>query len=119
VTFRQLATDAQLALHAEDTALGERALELMIDLARDAEGSFRSEDPLEAAKFAPSHAVSALRETVLAEHGFARFAERAAPQLIQWKSAYGWSYGTGAGKVPEWEIALTDVLAPMLTTPDM
>jgi len=53
-------------------------------------------------------------ETVLAEHGFARFAERAAPQLIQWKSAYGWSYGTGAGKVPEWEIALTDDLAERL-----
>ena len=31
VTFRQLATDAQLALHAEDTAPGERAMELMID----------------------------------------------------------------------------------------
>jgi hypothetical protein len=29
VTFRQLATDAQLALHAEDTAPGERAMELM------------------------------------------------------------------------------------------
>ncbi|HUZ26046.1 MAG TPA: hypothetical protein VMV07_20010 [Streptosporangiaceae bacterium] len=60
VTFRQLATDAQLALHAEDTAPGERAMELMIDLARHAEGSFRSEDPLEAAKFVLSHAVSAL-----------------------------------------------------------
>jgi hypothetical protein len=34
VTFRQLATDAQLALHAEDTTPGERAMELMIDLAR-------------------------------------------------------------------------------------
>jgi hypothetical protein len=30
VTFRQLAKDAQLALHAEDTAPGERAMELMI-----------------------------------------------------------------------------------------
>jgi hypothetical protein len=119
VTFRQLATDAQLALHAEDTALGERALELMIDLARDAEGSFRFRGSAGGSAVRASHAVSALRETVLAEHGFARFAERAAPQLIQGKSAYGWSYGTGAGKVPEWEIALTDVLAPMLTTPDM
>ena len=52
VTFRRLAKDAQLALHAEDTAPSERAMELMIDLARDAEGSFRSEDPLEAARFA-------------------------------------------------------------------
>ena len=60
VTFRQLATDAQLALHADDTATGERAMELMIDLARHAEGSFRSEDPLEAARFVLSRAVSAL-----------------------------------------------------------
>jgi hypothetical protein len=60
VTFRQLAADAQLALHAEDTAPGEQAMELMIDLARDAEGSFRSEDPLEAARFVLSEAVSAL-----------------------------------------------------------
>jgi hypothetical protein len=119
VTFRQLATDAQLALHAEDTAPGERAMELMIDLARHAEGSFRSEDPLEAAKFVLSRAISALWETVLAEHSFARFAERAVPQLIRWESAYGWSNGTGAGKVAEREIALARVLAPMLTTPDM
>ena len=69
VTFRQLATDAQLTLHAEDTAPGEQAIELMIDLARHAEGSFRSEDPLEAAKFVLSHAVSALWETLLAEYG--------------------------------------------------
>ena len=119
VTFRQLATDAQLALHAEDTAPGEQAMELMIDLARHAEGSFRSEDPLEAAKFVLSHAVSTLWETLLAENGFARFAARAAPQLIRWESAYGWSNGTGAGKVAEREMALADVLAPMLATPDM
>jgi hypothetical protein len=119
VTFRQLATDAQLALHAEDTAPGEQAMELMIDLARHAEGSFRSEDPLEAARFVLSQAVSALWETVLAEHGFARFAARAAPQLIRWESAYGWSNGSGAGKVAEREIVLADALAPMLATPDM
>jgi hypothetical protein len=92
---------------------------LMIDLARHAEGSFRSEDPLEAAKFVLSHAVSALWESVLTGHSFARFAERAAPQLIRWESAYGWSNGTGAGKVAEREIPLADVLAPMLETPDM
>ena len=119
VTFRQLATDAQLALHAEDTAPGEQAMELMIDLARDAEGTFRSEDPLEAARFVLSEAVSALWGTILAEHGFVRFAERAVPQLIHWESAFGWSSGTGAGKVAEREIALADVLAPMLITPDM
>ena len=30
-----------------------------------------------------SHAVSALWQTVLDQHGFAAFAERAAPQLIR------------------------------------
>jgi hypothetical protein len=119
VTFRQLAKDAQLALHAEDIVPGERAMELMIDLARDAEGSFRSEDPLEAAKFVLSDAVSALWGTVLTEYGFARLAERAVPQLIRWESAFGWSSGTGAGTVAGREIALADVLEPMLTTPDM
>ena len=94
-------------------------MELMFDLARHAEGSFRSEDPLEAARFVLSRAVSALWETVFAEHGFARFAARAASQLIRWESAYGWSNGTGAGKVAEREIALADALALMLATPDM
>jgi len=36
-----------------------------------------------------SDAVSALWGTVLAGLGFARFAERAAPQLIRWESAFG------------------------------
>jgi hypothetical protein len=93
-------------------------MELMIDLAKDAEGSFRSEDPLEAAKFVLSDAVSALWETVLAERGCARFAERAIPQLIRWESAFGWSNGRGAGTVAEREIALAKVLEPLLT-PDM
>jgi hypothetical protein len=117
VRFRQLAMDAQSALHAEDTTPAERAIELMIDLARHAEGSFRSDDPLEAAKFVLSQAASALWETVLAQHSFAQFAERAAPQLIRWESAYGWTRGWG--KVAERETSLADVLAPMLTTPDL
>ncbi len=117
VRFRQLAMDAQSALHAEDTTPAERAMELMIDLARHAEGSFRSEDPLEAAKFVLSQAASALWETVLSQHGFGQFAERAAPQLVRWESAYGWTRGWG--KVAERETPLADVLAPMLTTPDM
>jgi hypothetical protein len=57
--------------------------------------------------------------TVLAKHGFARFAERAVPQLIRWESAFGWSNGTGAGTVAEREIALAKVLEPLLATPDM
>ncbi len=39
--------------------------------------------------------------------------------LIRWESAFGWSNGTGAGKVAGREIALADVLMPMLTTLEM
>jgi hypothetical protein len=119
VTFRQLATDAQSALHAEDTGPAEQAMELMIDLACEARsgGYFRSEDPLEAARFVVSHAAAALWQTMLDRHGFGAFAERAAPQLIRWESRYGWT--NGYGKVSGHETALAAVLEPMLTTPDM
>jgi hypothetical protein len=56
LTFRRLASEAQLALQAEDTGPGEAATELMIELACDAVDSeyFHSEDPLEAARFVVS-----------------------------------------------------------------
>jgi hypothetical protein len=117
VTFRQLATDAQSALHAADTGPAEEAMQLMIDLACAASsgGLFHSEDPLEAARFVVSHAAGALWQTVLSEHGFDEFAERAAPQLISWESAYGWTRGWG--KVCEHETSLAEVLTGMLSTP--
>jgi len=53
---------------------------------------------------------------MLDQHGFAAFAERAAPQLIRWESEYGWTRG-----VARWrdETLLAEVLEPLLTTPDM
>jgi len=119
MTFRRLATEAQSALHDADSGPAERAMELMIDLACHAQGCFRSEDPLEAAKFVVSQAVSALWETELDARGFAEFTARAVPQLMQWEREYGWAEGTGAAKVYEQERPLAEVLAPMLTTPDM
>lgn len=119
VTFRRLATEAQSALHAADRGPAVRAMELMIDLACHAQGCFRSEDPLEAARFVVSQAVSALWETVLDAQGFAEFTARAVPQLVRWEREYGWSEGLGAGKVREQERPLAEVLAPILETPDM
>jgi hypothetical protein len=119
LTFRSLATQAQSALHAADTGPAEQAMELLIDLAcemGDAE-YFHSEDPVEAARFVVSHAVSALWQTMLDQHGFAAFAERAARRLIRWESEYGWTRGDG--KVAEHETLLAEVLAPLLTTPQM
>jgi hypothetical protein len=111
LTFRSLATQAQSALHAADTGPAEQAMELLIDLAcemGDAE-YFHSEDPVEAARFVVSHAVSALWQTMLDQHGFAAFAERTARRLIRWESEYGWTRGDG--KVAEHETLLAEVLA--------
>ena len=119
LTFRNLATQAQSALHAEDPGPAEQAMELLIDLAcemRDVE-YFHSEDPVDAARFVVSHAVSALWQTMPDRHGFAAFAGRAARQLIRWESEYGWTRGDG--KVAEHETLLAEVLAPLLTSPDM
>jgi hypothetical protein len=119
VTFRRLATEAQSALHATDSGPAEEAMELMIDLACHADGCFRSDDPLEAAKFVVSQAVSALWETVLDVRGAVEFTARAVPQLMRWKREYGWAHGMGAAKVYEAERPLAEVLAPMLTTQEM
>jgi hypothetical protein len=48
-----------------------------------------SDDAVEAARFVVSDAAMALWGAVLARHGFAGFAQRAAPQLIRWESRYG------------------------------
>jgi hypothetical protein len=119
VTFRRLATDAQSALHARDTGPAEAAMEQLIDLACELRSYeyFRSEDPVEAARFVVSHAVSALWQTVLDQHGSSQFAERAASQLIQWESRYGWT--RGYGKVVEKETSLAAVLEAILTSPQM
>jgi hypothetical protein len=117
VTFRELAVKAQSALHAEDTQPGEQAVELLVGLAVDSHryDFFHSGDPMEAARFVVSDAVSALWQTVLAQHGLPEFARRAAPQLISWESRSGWTHGYG--KVAEREVSLASVLEEMLTTP--
>lgn len=119
LTFRTLATQAQSALHAEDTGPAEKAMELLIDLTCDMGRYeyFHSEDPVEAARFVVSHMAAALWQTVLSQHGFDAFTERAATQLIRWESEYGWT--RGYGKVAEMERSLAGVLEPMLATPDM
>jgi hypothetical protein len=91
---------------------------LIIDLAcamKDS-GYFRSEDPVEAARFVVSEAVALLWETVRDRHDCAAFVQRAAPQLLRWESRYGWTHGWG--RVPEKEASLASVLARMLAVPD-
>lgn len=119
VTFRRLAADAQSALRAEDAGPAEEALALIIDLACEMKdrGYFRSEDPVEAARFVVSDAAAMLWETVRDRHGVRIFAEQAVAQLIRWESRYGWTRGWG--QVHQNESSLASVLARMLRVPDM
>ncbi len=122
-TFQRLVTDAQDGLRAADAAdaaAAATAVEQLIDLACETRDYdyFRSEDPMEAARFVVSDAVALLWAKLQGEHGFAGFAERAAPQLIRWESRYGWTR-SGWGRVSEKETSLASVLARMLPAPDM
>jgi hypothetical protein len=119
-TFRRLAADALAALAASGPAPAQQAVAKIVDLACDMKryDYFHSDDPVEAAKFVVSEAVTALWESVLRHDGFAAFAGRAPEQLIRWESEYGWTR-RGYGQVAERETLLAVPLARLLTTPDM
>ncbi len=118
-TFKRLVTAAQEALHAEDPTPAADALAQLIDLAREMDGTnyFRSEDPVAAAGFVVSDAAAALWSATLRRHGFPKFAETAAPQLIRWESTHGWTRN-GDGPTAAKETTLAVVLAGILTVPD-
>jgi hypothetical protein len=92
-TFRRLAGEAQDALGGEDVESAAAAAAVMIDLACEMEGYdyFRSEDPVEAARFVVSDAAAVLWSRMRQEYGFTGFAERAAVQLLRWESRHGWT----------------------------
>jgi hypothetical protein len=119
-TFRRLAADALAALAVSDPAPAQQAVAKIVDLACDMKryDYFHSDDPVEAAKFVVSEAVTALWESVLRHDGFAAFARRAPEQLIRWEAEYGWTR-RGYGQVAEKETLLAVPLARLLTTPDM
>ena len=119
-TFRRLAREAQEALRSEDVEPAAEALAAMIDLACDAQlwDFFRSEDPVEAARFVVSDAAAVLWSRIRQAHGFTRFAESAAGQLLAWESAYGWTR-SGEGWVSARETSLAHVVAGLLVVPDL
>lgn len=119
-TFRRLVADAQAALQTDDVATAATAAEELIDFACEMRGYdyFRSEDPVEAARFVVSDAVAVLWAKVRDVYGFAAFADRAAPQMIRWESPYGWTR-SGWGQVSEKETSLASVLGQMLPATDM
>jgi hypothetical protein len=119
-TFRRLASEARETLAVEDPGPGIAAMELLIDLACDTRryDYFRSDDPVEAARFVVSDAVEQVWDRLRRAEGFDRFSARAATQLVRWESRYGWTR-RGWGSIPEQEASLASVLARRLEAPDM
>jgi hypothetical protein len=119
LTFRRLAVQAQDALGGDRMEPAAAAVSVLIDLAcesRDVD-YFRSDDPVEAARFVVSDAVRALWVRARDAEG-ARFAQRAAEQLLRWESEYGWTR-RGDGWVAARETSLARVLTDLLTVPDL
>ena len=119
-TFRRLSGEAQDALRGEDVETAAAAVAAMIDLADEtrARDYFRSEDPLEAARFVVSDAVAILWARMREAHGAVHFTERAAAQLVRWESHYGWTR-RGEGWVSARETSLARVLSELLVVPDL
>ena len=114
-TFRGHATNTLEALGGDDVESAARAMATLIDLVcemRDYD-YFRSDDPVEAARFVVSDAAAALWSAIRQEHGFAGFSECAAGQLLRWESRFGWTR-RGDGWVRQRETALAQVVAGML-----
>lgn len=122
-TFRDLTGQALQALNSDDeesVRAGASALAVMIDLAMETRGVdyFRSEDPLEAARFVVSDVVRALWLRTRMVYGSSVFAEQACRQLLRWESGYGWTR-RGDGWVAARETPLAHVAEELLVTPDM
>lgn len=118
--FSRLVDDARKALRVPEPDPAADALEQLIGLARETKDTdyFRSDDPMEAARFVLSDAAGLLWGHRRDRHGFETFAASAAPQLIRWESRYGWTR-RGFGRIPEKETTLASVLNGMLTVTDM
>jgi len=119
-TFRRLAGETLDAMGGQNVESATAAMAALIDLAcemRDYD-YFRSEDPVEAARFVVSDAAAALWSRSRQEYGFAGFAERTTVQLLRWESRYGWTR-RGDGWVSQRETALAHVVARLLPVPDV
>lgn len=119
-TFRRLAREAQEALRGTDTQTATTALATLIDLACEAEGTvmFRSEDPVEAARFVVSDAVVAMWSRYRDEYGHDNMLKLAVEHMLRWEKPHGWTR-FGDGWVAEKETTLTNALAGFLKIPDL
>ena len=120
ITFRRLVSESLDALRGDAPDTAAAAVTLMIDLACQCRvyDYFRSEDPVQAARFVVSDAVEMLWLKMREMHGATGFLETAVAQLVRWESAYGWTR-RGDGSVAEKETKLAIVLSRLLTVPDL
>lgn len=119
-TFRRLSGQAQDALRGEDVETAAAAVAIMVDLACETRefDYFRSEDPMEAARFVVSDAVAMTWSRMRDARGASTFVELAAAHLVRWESGYGWTR-RGDGWVSAHETSLARVLSGLLTVPDL
>lgn len=118
-TYQRLAKATTRALAGRDVEPAASAMATLIDLACELRSVdyFRSEDPVEAARFVVSDAAAVMWSAIRREHGYAAFCERAAGQLLRWESRWGWTR-RGEGWVSERETTLAQVVADMLPVAD-
>ncbi|MCB0909567.1 MAG: hypothetical protein KDB63_20900 [Nocardioidaceae bacterium] len=118
-TFRNHAVRSVEALRGEDIESAGAAVAIMVDLACETRGYdyFRSEDPVEAARFVVSDAIAELWTQMQRTYGVDGLIERAVGQLVRWESRYGWSR-RGEGWVSQHETSLANVLARLLVAPE-
>lgn len=119
LTFQRFAKAAARALTDGDVDPAASAMATLIDLACELRSVdyFRSDDPVEAARFVVSDAAALMWAAIRREHGFAVFCERASSDVLRWEASGGWTR-VGDGWVSERETTLAEVVAGMLTTPD-
>lgn len=102
-----------------DVEVAGEALSIMVDLACEADGThyFRSDDPVEAAGFVVSDALTMYWSKVRQEFGMDSMLKLAVGHLLRWESPHGWTR-RGFGKVAEKETSLASALARFLKIPD-
>ncbi len=118
-TFQRLVKASNEALAGRDVEPAASAMATLIDVACEARSVyyFRSEDPVEAARFVVSDAAAVLWSAIRRERGHAAFCEQAAGQLLRWESRWGWTR-RGDGWVSERETSLAQVVGGMLPAAD-
>ncbi|WP_431473726.1 hypothetical protein [Ornithinimicrobium sp. W1665] len=119
-TFRTLAQDSIRALSGDDVNTAVRAVSVLVDLACETReyDYFRSEDPMEAARFVVSDAVAAMWARLRDTEGAGAMVEQAVKDLVRWERRWGWTR-RGDGRVSAQEVSLASTLDGLLVVPDL